>query len=240
MIRLIILAIFLVIYLIVSLPFMLVELIIQQFKMNLRSVICLKWVQFGFWIVMKISGVKTEVKGLENIPDDTSVLFASNHKSYFDIVTTYQYMKRPTGYIAKAEMKKIPLLSWIMYFVNCLFLDRENPRKGLKTIQKGTDYLQNGVSMFICPEGTRSKTNEMLPFKEGSLKMAIKAKKPIVPVGIINSAAIFEEHFPKIKPGTVKIIFGKPIETKDLSRPEQRELTSHVQECVAKLLDENK
>ena len=215
MIRLIILAIFLVIYLIVSLPFMLVELIIQQFNMNLRSVICLKWVQFGFWIVMKISGVKTEV-------------------------TTYQYMKRPTGYIAKAEMKKIPLLSWIMYFVNCLFLDRENPRKGLKTIQKGTDYLQNGVSMFICPEGTRSKTNEMLPFKEGSLKMAIKAKKPIVPVGIINSAAIFEEHFPKIKPGTVKIIFGKPIETKDLSRPEQRELTSHVQECVAKLLDENK
>ena len=140
----------------------------------------------------------------------------------------------------KAEMKKIPLLSWIMYFVNCLFLDRENPRKGLKTIQKGTDYLQNGVSMFICPEGTRSKTNEMLPFKEGSLKMAIKAKKPIVPVGIINSAAIYEEHFPKIKPGTVKIIFGKPIETKDLSRPEQRELTSHVQECVAKLLDENK
>ena len=227
MIRLIILAIFLVIYLIVSLPFMLVELIIQQFNMNLRSVICLKWVQFGFWIVMKISGVKTEVKGLENIPDDTSVLFASNHKSYFDIVTTYQYMKRPTGYIAKAEMKKIPLLSWIMYFVNCLFLDRENPRKGLKAIQKGTD-------------GTRSKTNEMLPFKEGSLKMAIKAKKPIVPVGIINSAAIFEEHFPKIKPGTVKIIFGKPIETKDLSRPEQRELTSHVQECVAKLLDENK
>ena len=97
MMRLIILAIFLVIYLIVSLPFMLVELIIQQFNMNLRSVICLKWVQFGFWIVMKISGVKTKVKGLENIPDDTSVLFASNHKSYFDIVTTYQYMKRPTG-----------------------------------------------------------------------------------------------------------------------------------------------
>lgn len=113
---------------------------------------------------MKISGVKTEVKGLENIPDDTSVLFASNHKSYFDIVTTYQYMKRPTGYIAKAEMKKIPLLSWIMYFVNCLFLDRENPRKGLKTIQKGTDYLQNGVSMFICPEGTRSKTNRNASF----------------------------------------------------------------------------
>lgn len=215
---------------------MLMELIIQQFNMNLRNILCLKWVRFGFWLVMKISGVKTEAEGLENIPDDRAVLFASNHRSYYDIITTYQYSKRPMGYIAKKEMKKIPFLSWIMYFVNCLFLDRDNPREGLKTIQKGADNLKNGISMFICPEGTRSKTDEMLPFKEGSLKMAIKAKCPIIPVGITGSAAIYENQAPRIKAGKVKIIFGKPIETDGLSRDEIRNLTSYTQEQVAELI----
>lgn len=237
MIRLIILVLFLIIYFIISLPFMLMELVIQQFNMNLRNVICLKWVQFGFWMVMKVSGVKTEVEGLENIPEDKAVLFAANHRSYYDIITTYQYTKRPMGYVAKKEMKKIPFLSWIMYFVNCLFLDRENPREGLKTIQKGTENLKNGISMFICPEGTRSRTGEMLPFKEGSLKMAIKAKCPIIPVGIIGSAAIFEDHIPKIKPGKVKIIYGEPIETSQLSRDEIRNLTSYTQEQVTELIE---
>ena len=148
---------------------------------------------------MKISGVKTEVKGLENIPDDTSVLFASNHKSYFRhcyyIINIWNALQVT---LTKSWNEKISIIKLdYCTLLTVFFLDRENPRKGLKTIQKGTDYLQNGVSMFICPEGTTFKTNEMLPFKEGSLKMAIKAKKPIVPVGIINSAAIFEEHFQK-------------------------------------------
>lgn len=89
--------------------------------MNARNKSSLAFVNFGLRIVQLISGVKLEVHGYENIPKDQAVLFVGNHTSFYDIIVTYPLMKRPTGYIAKKEIKKIPFLSWWMYFVNCIF-----------------------------------------------------------------------------------------------------------------------
>lgn len=240
MIRFIGVILFLIVYLIVSSPIMIAELIIEKFNMNFRNITCLKWVKFGFRCVLFISGVKTEVYGLDNIPKDQAVLYVGNHRSYFDIVSTYPLMKRPTGYVAKKEMLRYPFLSWLMYFVNCLFLDRDDPRAGLKTINKGADFIKNGISMVIFPEGTRIRTPEMAPFKEGSLKMATKAKCPIIPMGIVGSSAVFEDQSPCIKPGKIVISFGEPIYTADLSRDELRTLTATVQSRVAELIESGK
>ena len=89
---------------------------------------------------------------------------------FFDILLTYSRCPRLTGYVAKKEMEKIPLLSTWMRFVYCLFLDRENPKEGLKTILQAIDYVKQGISICIFPEGTRNKGEElsMLPFKEGA------------------------------------------------------------------------
>ena len=135
--------------------------------------------------------------GFENIPDEP-VLFIGNHRSFFDILLTYSRCPRLTGYVAKKEMEKIPLLSTWMRFVYCLFLDRKNPKEGLKTILQAIDYVKQGISICIFPEGTRNKGEElsMLPFKEGAFKIATKTGCAIVPISMNNTAAIFENQFP--------------------------------------------
>lgn len=110
------------------------------------------------------------------------VLYVGNHRSIFDIILSYPFLKNNTGFVAKESLKKTPLVGWWMWYLNCLFLNRENIKEGLKTILKGVELVKNGSSIFIFPEGTRSETEDLLPFKEGSLKIAEKGKCPIVPV----------------------------------------------------------
>ena len=110
MIRVLITLIFLILYFIISVPIMLVELVIQQFNMNLRNTTSLAWVQFGLKAVCLITGSRLTVNGYENVPKNKSVLFIGNHTSIFDIIFTYPLMKGPTGYISKKEIRGIPFL----------------------------------------------------------------------------------------------------------------------------------
>lgn len=235
MIRFICIVIFLIIYFLISLPIQLAELIIQQFNMDLRNKTSLAFVNFGFKCVWFISGIKLTVEGSDNIPEDEAVLFVGNHTSLYDIIVTYPLMKRPTGYIAKKEIKKIPFLSWWMYFVNCIFLDRQDPREGLKSVLHAADLVKSGISIFLFPEGTRSKDGKLQEFKDGGMKIATKSQAPVVPVGIIGTSNLFERQFPRIKPSKVKVVFGQPIYTKDMSRTEQKNLSDLVHDEVAKL-----
>lgn len=240
MIRFIFIVIFLIIYFAVSLPIQLAELIIERFSKNFRDKSSLAYVRFGFRCACAISGVKVNVKGYENIPKDEAVLFVANHASLFDIAVTYPLMERPTGYIAKKELRKIPVLSWLMYFVNCIFLDRKDPREGLKSVLKAADHIKSGVSIFLFPEGTRSKDGKLHEFKDGGMKIATKSQAPIVPVGIIGTADAFEKQFPKIRPTKVTVAFGQPIYTKDMSRSEQKNISNMVHNEVEALLQQNK
>ena len=235
MIRLILLFIFLTIYFIVSIPIQLFELILEKFNMDARNKSSLAIVKWGLKVIGFISGVKLEVNGLDNIPDDQAVLFVGNHISFFDIIVTYPLMKRPTGYIAKKEIRKVPFLSWWMYFVNCIFLDRKNPRQGLKSVLEASEKIKNGTSIFLFPEGTRSKDGKLAEFKDGGFKIATKAKAPIIPIGIQGTSDILENHFPIIKSGKVIVNFGKPVYTSEMSKAEQKSLPNLVREQVKEL-----
>ena len=235
MIRLILLVVFLTVYFIISLPIQLAELIIEKFNMDLRNRSSLAFVNWGLKCVRFISGVKVEVKGAENIPDDQAVLFIGNHTSFYDIIVTYPLMKRPTGYIAKKEIKKVPFLSWWMYFVNCIFLDRKDPRQGLKSVLNAADMIKNGISIFLFPEGTRSKDCRLGEFKDGGFKIATKSKCPIIPVGIQGTYNVLEKQFPRVKSAKVIVSFGEPIETADLDRTETKQLPEIVKLKVKEL-----
>lgn len=235
MIRLILLFIFLTIYFIVSIPIQLFELILEKFNMDARNKSSLAIVKWGLKVIGFISGVKLEVNGLDNIPDDQAVLFVGNHISFFDIIVTYPLMKRPTGYIAKKEIRKVPFLSWWMYFVNCIFLDRKDPRQGLKSVLEASEKIKNGTSIFLFPEGTRSKDGKLAQFKDGGFKIATKAKAPIIPIGIQGTSDILENHFPIIKSGKVIVNFGKPVYTSEMSKAEQKSLPDLVREQVKEL-----
>ena len=203
--------------------------------MDARNKSSLAIVKWGLKVIGFISGVKLEVNGIDNVPDDQAVLFVGNHISFFDIIVTYPLMKRPTGYIAKKEIKKVPFLSWWMYFVNCIFLDRKDPRQGLKSVLEASEKIKNGTSIFLIPEGTRSKDGKLAQFKDGGFKIATKAKAPIIPIGIQGTSDILENHFPIIKSGKVIVNFGKPVYTSEMSKAEQKSLPDLVREQVKEL-----
>lgn len=235
MIRFILVLVFLIIYFIISLPIQLAELIIEKFNMDFRNKTSLAFVNWGLKCVWFLSGIKLEVNGEENIPNEQASLFIGNHTSYFDIIVTYPLMKRPTGFISKKEIKKIPCLSWWMYFVNCIFLDRNDPRQGLQSVLKAADMIKNGISIFLFPEGTRSKDGRLGEFKDGGFKIATKAKCPIVPVGIQGTADLFENHVPFIKSSKVIVTFGEPIYTDKMERTEAKKLPETVKKQVKTL-----
>ena len=233
MIRFIIVCIMVVSFLILSTPLMFVEWVIGKFNMDVKNRSSLAIVNWAFRLVIRLSGVKVIALGEENVPKDTAVLYVANHRSYYDIILTYVRVPRPTGYIAKKEMEKIPLLSIWMKHLHCLFLDRNNIKEGLKTILDAVEKAKSGISICIFPEGTRNKTADtFLPFHEGSFKIAEKAGIPIVPMTIVNSAAIFEDHLPKIKKATVVISYGKPIYPDRLSKEEKKGLGSLVKNTI--------
>lgn len=234
MIRFILTAICVVSFLVLSIPLLIAEWIIGKFNPDLKSRTSLAIVNWAFGLVIRIAGTKVIVLGEENIPKDTAVLYVGNHRSYYDIILTYVRVPRPTGYVAKKEVKKFPLLSHWMCNLHCLFLDRKNIKEGFKTILAAIEKVKSGISICIFPEGTRNKVNDtFLPFHEGSFKIAEKGNVPIIPMTIVNSAAIFEDHIPKIKKATVVIEYGKPVYVNELDKETRKSLSTYVSGIIA-------
>ena len=243
MIRFILVILTAFLYLILSIPVLLVLLLIRKKKPEVCDKVSRALIRWIFRVILFFAGTKITVEGQENIPKDRAVLYIGNHRSYFDILLTYSRCKRLTGYVAKKEMEKIPLLSTWMRFVHCLFLDRENPKEGLKTILQAIDYVKNGISICIFPEGTRNKNAddlELLPFHDGSFKIASKTGCAIIPMALNNTVEIFEAHMPKIKSTHVVLEYGKPIYVKDLPKEDQKHLGAYTQNIIHDMLEKNK
>ena len=192
-----------------------------------------------FKVFLFVSGVKVDVIGLERVPRDQASLFVFNHRSYFDILIGYSTVPVPVGFVAKKEMEHTPVVARWMRYMHCLFLDRDNLKEGMKTILEGVKLIKGGHSIFIAPEGTRNHEKEMLPFKEGSLMMAEKAKSPIVPVAMNNNDEIFENHFPWIHKTHVVIEYCEPVYVAELPKEEKRGVTARVQKIIAETLEKN-
>jgi len=239
MIRFILVTLTLLLYLILGIPVLLIEWVISKWNPHFRDISCLRMVQAAFKLILWLTGADITYIGRENIPKDQAVLYISNHNSYFDILLTYSQCPGLTGYVAKAEMLKAPLLRDWMKRLYCLFLDRSDIRAGMQTILTGIEYIKKGISIFIFPEGTRSKDGKMQPFKEGSMKVASKTGCPIIPIAITGSAEIWENHMPKMKPCKVIVEYGTPIRPKELTKEEQKFLGSYTQQKIQEMLNQH-
>lgn len=239
MIRFILAVLFLVFFFITSIPLLLVEWIIGKFNKRAKDISSLRIVQFILKGVLFISGTRTTVIGLDRIPKGEAVLFVGNHRSIFDVVVAYAKMPNLTGFIGKKELIKVPFLNIWMKNVNCLFLDRHNIKEGLKTMLTGIDMVRNGISMTIFPEGTRSETEEMLPFKEGSLKIAEKTGCKIIPMVQNNTEACFEKQSPRVRRAHTVLEFCEPVDVSQLTKEEKKFLGAYVQKIIAAKYQEN-
>jgi len=237
--RLILLLLFLLIFFIISIPLFIIEFIIGKFNRRAQVSSSQKIVAAAFHVVLFLAGVKRTVIGRDNIPKNEPVLYIANHRSYFDIPVTFVSLPTLTGYMAKIEIAKIPILRTWMRLLRCLFLDRNDIRQGMKTILQAIEQIKEGYSIFISPEGTRNQGKEMLPFKEGSFKVAEKTGCAIIPVAITNTDEIFENHIPWVRSAKVVVEFGKPIYPKELDKEKQKHLGSYVQGIIKEMLDKN-
>ncbi len=232
--------IFVALFLILSMPLHLVLWLIGRKKPMTKYRVSYKVIRWAFSVVFGIAGIKCNVIGGENIPTDTPVLFVSNHRSNLDILLMQVTAGVPVGFVAKTELKKIPLLGFWMSDIGCVFLDRANIKSAVKSISEGVTHIEAGCSMAICPEGTRSHDGEMKAFKDGSLKLAAKAKVPVIPAAVIGTDDCLEnnEGF-KLTKGIMTIAYGRPIDIATLTPEEKKHLGAYTQTFVKELYEQN-
>ena len=241
--RTIITVLYIFLFLILGLPVLGIEWIISKFDKAHADMVQLRIVQWGLKCVAFISGVKLTVIGEENVPRDEPVLYIGNHRSFFDVVVTYARCPGLTGYIAKDGVNKVPIFRIWMKRLHCIFLKRDDMKEGLKVILKAIEYVKSGISICIFPEGTRNKDREnpisLLPFKEGSFKIASKTGCKIVPMALIGTADILENHFPWIHSTDIKLIYGEPIDVSALDKDQQKHVGAYCQTVVEELIRSN-
>lgn len=241
MIRFIAIITFIFLFLVCTLPLLLVfKLLYKRYpeKIDRMSFAIVQW---ALRVVTRLAGTEVIVLGKENIPQGKPVLYIGNHTSFFDIIIPYTLVPDLTGYVSKISMKKFPGLNFWMVRMHCLFLDRDNVKEGLKTILAAIDKVKNGISIFIFPEGTRNKApGTFMEFKGGSFKIAEKSGCPIIPVSMVNMSGIFEEHLPRVKKTRVVIEFSAPIDMSTLDREEKKHIGTYVQNIIAETYKKNK
>ncbi len=241
MLRTIIIVTFIFLFLICTLPVLLIFKLLYKRCPTQIDRISLAMVQWALKIVVFFAGTELIVLGEENIPQNQPVLYVGNHTSFFDIIITYTRVPALTGFVAKKSLKKFPILNLWMNRVHCLFLDRDNVKEGLKTILAAIEKVKSGVSIFIFPEGTRNKVpGSFLEFKGGSFKIAEKSGCPIIPVTMVNMSAIFEDHLPRVKKTRVVIEYGAPLDMNTLDKEEKRHINTYVQNVIMETYQKNK
>ena len=190
--------------------------------------------------MLKFAGVTVEVHGLENL-DGRPAVFVSNHQSDWDIPVVLGYLDEPYGIVAKDSLAKIPCIKSWMDFIGCIFIDRSDARKALRTINEAGSRIPEGDSIIIFPEGTRSKGEEIGEFKNGAFKTAIKYKAPIVPLSIDGSYKIMEANGGKwIRPGHVIRMILPPVDTQGLDKTQQKSLGDDIRRMILDAREESR
>lgn len=230
-----------VVIILATLPYMLFQLIFRLISPRLSHKSSQAFVGFVMKIGLLSAGTKWEIRGRENIPKGEAVMFVPNHRSIWDIMLTYPYVSRPTSYISKESVKKVPFINVWMWLMHCQFLDRTDLKKGAQLILQCIELVKGGTSVTLFAEGTRNKgedETELLEFHEGSFKIASRGGCAIVPVAIHNSINIWEAQFPKIKPAKVTVQFGKPFYIKDLDKEDQKLPGVYTRGVITQMLKE--
>lgn len=239
MLRFIICLLVVIIDFIAVIPVIIIGFVLGLFSKKARNAF-MKCIMMSILTVIGfISGAKVRYIGLEKIPADSPVLYVANHESFFDVILTLTKLPGMICFVAKKAFRKIPIFAQALELYNTLFIDRDDIKQGLQTILKAIENVKAGMSVFIFPEGTRSRDGKMNDFKEGSMKISVKSGCQIVPIAISNSANVFENHFPKLAPVPVVVEFLDPVDPKDFDRNEQKHLGKLCRDRIEEARDRN-
>lgn len=184
------------------------------------------------WLILATTGVTVHLEGLERLEPGRTYVFVSNHQSLYDIPVVFASLPFQLRIIAKASLGSVPFLGWHLRRTGHLLVDRRRPDHA-RILRKWKALVDDGLSLVIFPEGTRSRDGVVAPFKAGSVLLAVEAQVPLVPVSIDGSRFVMRKGRLMTCPGHVRLIVHPPVETAGLSVHDARSLSEHVREVVA-------
>jgi 1-acyl-sn-glycerol-3-phosphate acyltransferase len=189
-------------------------------------------------VLLRVSGVRVQIEGLEQIDPEGSYVFISNHLSFMDTPVALANIPVQFRFLAKRGLFQIPFLGQHLSRAGHIPVPREDPRAAVKTMQQAAEIIrQKKISLLIFPEGGRSRDGVLMPFKEGGVYIAIRAGVPLVPMAILGSREVLPYGGGIPEPGLVRLRILKPIETAGLTLKDRGALTQRLREIILQSLE---
>jgi 1-acyl-sn-glycerol-3-phosphate acyltransferase len=192
------------------------------------------WVARNWWspLLAAAGGARLVVTGQENVDPKRPTIYVSNHQSTLDIPLHFISVPVNFRFVAKHQLKYVPLIGWYLWLAGHVFVNRGHREKAIGSLDAAARKIRSGTSVFLYPEGTRSDDGRVLPFKKGPFALALKARVPVVPITIEGSGTVMPKNSWNIQPGTVWVKIGKPIDTTAFAENDREGLARAVRDVI--------
>jgi 1-acyl-sn-glycerol-3-phosphate acyltransferase len=192
------------------------------------------WMARHGWspVLLWAGGAKLFVEGGENVDASRPTIYLANHQSTIDIPVLFRAIPVNVRFIAKNELKYVPVLGWYMQLAKFIFIDRGNRRRAVESMDRAGERIRSGISIIAFPEGTRSPDGRILPFKKGPFALALKAKVAVCPVTIEGSGKLMPKARWTITPGPIRVKIGAPISTEHMTDDDRELLMRKVRDVI--------